>query len=254
MRLFCISCEVLARPLYLCAARSSHIVDIELYRRGLHNDPADLRGKLQARIDALIGSNYDAITMGYGLCGQATAGLIARDIPLVIPRAHDCITLLLGSRQAYQADFDAHPGTYYLSPGWSERSDRSDDFNQRSTTGRMGLCRSREELVAEYGEENAEFIAQTLGDWNTAWIREYSRLCLIDSGVVEVERYQAQAQEMAGRNNWQLVTARGSLDLLQRLVDGDWSEDDFLVVPPGASLRASGDAAVIRLDRSRGGG
>ena len=29
MRLFCLSCEVLARPLYLCAARSPHIVDLE---------------------------------------------------------------------------------------------------------------------------------------------------------------------------------------------------------------------------------
>ena len=51
MRLMCIACEVLARPLYLSAARSPHIVDIQLFRRGLHNDPADLREKLQAAVD-----------------------------------------------------------------------------------------------------------------------------------------------------------------------------------------------------------
>ena len=49
MHLMCLSCEVLARPLYLSAARSPHIVDIELFRKGLHNEPADLRARLQAR-------------------------------------------------------------------------------------------------------------------------------------------------------------------------------------------------------------
>jgi hypothetical protein len=88
------------------------MVDIELFRRGLHNEPADLRGKLQARIDALSGPPYDAIVMGYGLCGQASAGLIARGVPLVIPRAHDCITLFLGSRKRYQYQFENFPGTY----------------------------------------------------------------------------------------------------------------------------------------------
>ncbi len=51
MRLCCIACEVLARPLYLSAARSPHIVDIQLFRRGLHNNPADLRSRLQAAVD-----------------------------------------------------------------------------------------------------------------------------------------------------------------------------------------------------------
>ena len=106
MRLGCIGCEVLARAIYLCAARSPHIVDVELLQRGLHNVPNDLRAQLQASIDSSAGQGYDAIVMTYGLCGQATAGLTAPGVPLVVPRAHDCITLFLGSQEHYQEQFN----------------------------------------------------------------------------------------------------------------------------------------------------
>jgi len=39
---------------------------------------------------------------------------------MVIPRVHDCISLLLGSRRQYDSEFDQFPGTYYLSKGWKE--------------------------------------------------------------------------------------------------------------------------------------
>jgi hypothetical protein len=37
LRLRAISCEVLARPVYLCAVRSPHVVDVSLLRRRLHD-------------------------------------------------------------------------------------------------------------------------------------------------------------------------------------------------------------------------
>ena len=58
---------------------------------------------MQERLqDAVIRSDkagYEAILFGYALCGNGLLGLTAFTVPLVIPRAHDCITLLLGSRQ-----------------------------------------------------------------------------------------------------------------------------------------------------------
>ena len=41
---------------------------------------------------------YDAILLGYGLCGNGLAGVTARHTRLVLPRAHDCIGILMGSR------------------------------------------------------------------------------------------------------------------------------------------------------------
>ena len=56
MRLMCIACEVLARPLYLSAARSPHIVDIQLFRRGLHNEGSQV---LQERLAGKIEVDHD---------------------------------------------------------------------------------------------------------------------------------------------------------------------------------------------------
>ena len=49
MRLKCIGCDALARLIYLCAAHSPHLVDLQLFRLGLHRNPADLQRRLQQR-------------------------------------------------------------------------------------------------------------------------------------------------------------------------------------------------------------
>ena len=38
---------------------------------------------------------------------------------------------------------------------------------------------------------------------------------------------------------------KGSLTLLERLFNGDWDAADFLVVPPGATVRATMDDAIV---------
>jgi len=91
MRIKCIGCDALARVIYLCAAQSPHLVDVTLLRLGLHRKPADLQVRLQREIDNVTqerlenGLTYDAIVMVYGLCGRSTAGIVARDIPVIIP-------------------------------------------------------------------------------------------------------------------------------------------------------------------------
>ena len=77
MRLKCLGCDALARIVYLCAAQSPHVVDVELFRIGLHNEPADLRNWLQEGIDAASGQEYDAVVLAYGLIG-AHEGLLNR--------------------------------------------------------------------------------------------------------------------------------------------------------------------------------
>ena len=59
-------------------------------------------------------------------------------MPLVIPRAHDCIALFMGSRQRYREYFDAHPGTYYRTSGWIERDDAT-SAGEETVSQRLGL-------------------------------------------------------------------------------------------------------------------
>ena len=233
MRLFCLSCEVLARPLYLSAARSPHIVDIELYRRGLHNDPADLRGKLQARIDALTGSQYDAIVMGYGLCGQATAGLVARDIPLVIPRAHDCITLFLGSREQYQYQFENFSGTYWYAHDYIERDDGSGGALSLGAGSDVQLNDVYDEYVRKYGKDNADYLMEVMG----AWQKHYKRAAYIEMGIGDGSEVEAKAKAEAERRGWVFDRVAGDMVLIRRLVEGDWEER----LPDRAAGRAGED-------------
>ncbi len=250
MRLLCLSCEVLARPLYLCAARAPHIVDIVLFEKGLHDKPADLRERLQRHISTAAAAKYDYVVMGYGLCGQATAGLTAVNIPLVIPRAHDCITLFLGSRERYQEQFENHPGTYWYVQDYIERSERSDGTSSALALGASsstGLDKTYEEFVARYGRDNADYLMEVLG----AWQQHYKRAAYIDMGVADGSAVEARAQAEAARRGWAFDRLAGDLVLIRRLVYGDW-QDDFLVLQPGESVTMTYDADVIGCARLTG--
>jgi hypothetical protein len=118
VRLKFICCNVLFREFCAFATQSEHTIDVQFFEKGLHDEPDKLRIELQQLIDANNGKGYDAIVLGAALCGNGCAGLVAGDTQLVLPRAHDCITLLLGSRERYAAQHKANPATYYYTPGW----------------------------------------------------------------------------------------------------------------------------------------
>src|SRR5690606_1357961 len=71
MRFRLISCEVFARPAYRAAAKSPHIVDMAFTRLRSHVNPHQLRREIQEAIDSTA-EGYDAILLGYGLCGNST--------------------------------------------------------------------------------------------------------------------------------------------------------------------------------------
>jgi len=240
MRLMCLSCEVLARPIYLCAARSPHIVDVELLQRGLHNNPADLRNRLQERIDALSSQNYDAIVMGYGLCGQSTAGLAARELPVVIPRAHDCITLFLGSRARYQDQFANKPGTYWYALDYIERDDGSGGSLALGSGSDTDLDAVYDAYVRKYGIDNADYLMEVMG----AWQKHYQRAAYIDMGIGDGAEVEAKAEAAAARRGWAFERVAGDMVLIRRLLWGDWM-DDFLVLQPGDRVQMTYDEQVI---------
>lgn len=243
MRLKLIGCRVLTRELEVVAARSPHSLEVEILTMGLHDLGAGMRSHLQERIDAADGSGYDALLLAYGLCGRGTEGLRARSMPLVLPRVHDCIGILMGNRQKYQEYFEGHPGVYYRSPGWIEFQSPGQWLQpaQASAKNVLGERRTREELVAQYGEENGNYLFEQF----RAYRRHYSGLTYISTGVASDDGSRTQARAEAEREGWAFDEVRGSVALLERLVQGDWDSADFLVVPPGSSVRcALGDTIV----------
>src|ERR1035437_8668216 len=137
-------------------AASPHSIDVEFLTMGLHDLGASMSSQPQKRIDEADSDCYDAILLGYALCGRGTEGLRAGRTQLVLPRAHDCIGLLMGSRQVYQHYFDTHPGVSFRSPGWLEyqRPDQPPGPGHASSAPGLGERRRREERSAQEGEEN----------------------------------------------------------------------------------------------------
>jgi len=243
MRLYAIACDVVARPVYLCAARSPHVVDIRLFERGLHNEPRELRTRLQEAIDEAP-ATADAVVLGYGLCGGATAGIVARDRPVVLPRAHDCITLFLGARERYAQETTDRPATYWYVADQLERND-----GYRASVGGLAIGSdtdvqveaTRAEYVARYGEDNADYLMEVLGGWRI----HYGRAAFVSMGVAGEAASEAAARDEAERRGWAFERIEGSLVLLRRLIDGDWGED-MLVLQPGERLAMSYDDTVVK--------
>ena len=226
MRLKLISCEVLYREMCFAIARSRHQVDVEFLPKGLHDLGSEpMRRKLQECVDRVDARQFEAVLMGYALCGNGLVGLCARTLPIVIPRAHDCIALLMGSRHKYQAYFDANPGVYFRSTGWLERGGDLDQVFR----DRTGVGHSLEELIAHYGEDNGRYLYEQL----TTYKRTYKQLTFIETGLEPDGSFEQRAREEAVRKGWKFEKVSGSLALFEQLVSGNWTDDDFLIVRPG---------------------
>jgi hypothetical protein len=229
MRLKLIGCEVLYRELCAAVARSINQVDVEFLPKGLHDlGRASMLARLQQAVDDVEDTRYEAVVLGYGLCGNGLAGLRARSLPLVIPRAHDCITLFLGSRERYIDYFQSHPGVYFWTSGWIERGD--------GLASQMSIA--YEDLVERHGEENARYIREEL-------IKNYRQFTFIEMGIEPDGRFERRTRDEAAARGWTFEKVEGDLRFIRRLVDGPWDVPDFLFVPAGSHVVVRHDDGII---------
>lgn len=214
------------REAYFCAARSKNIVDIVLMPQGLHDEPDRLRAEVQKALDNIQdiqGRAYDASLLGYGLCSNGIVGLSAK-IPVIVPRGHDCITLLLSSKDRYQDYFDSHRGVYWYSPGWIESGKQP---------GKERYEKTLEEYKEKYGDDNAQYLMEIEQDW----IRQYNWATFIDWGLTDSDEYRDYTKRCAEYLDWNYDELKGSPALMQKLVDGIWDDGEFLVVKPGRKIK-----------------
>lgn len=200
-----IACETIKEELF---SLQDPELEISFLEYALHRTPERLQKTLQEAINGETGC--DTILLGYGLCSNGISGLTSPDKWLVIPRVHDCISLLLGSRERYQEEFARHPGTIYLSKGWIDAG--GDPY------------RSLQKYTEKYGEETARWILHQE-------YKNYERLAFIHTPVGDLEPYRQYARKAAQAVNLSYVELEGSLALLQALLQGEWGE--CVVIPPG---------------------
>jgi len=229
-RVHVIACGVLAVDLEAAAEQTGIDISMEFLPGGLHNQPQELRRRLQAAIDKASAEQLgDMIAVGYGACGMGTVGIHARQIPLAIPRVHDCIALFLGSDAAYKEQFAKYPGTYYIAAGWVEERGHpqsASDDKKEDVPGPTDV--NFDELVEKYGQENADAIRYFLSSWQ----RNYQRAAFIDTGAPRRRKYAEIAKAMASEFGWQYEELAGTGDLLTKLLTQRHSSDEILIVQP----------------------
>jgi len=245
MRLKLLSCEIFYREFSAAVSRSPNTVDVEFLTKGLHDIGSEgMLERLQAAVDRVDATRYEAVLMGYGLCNNGLVGLKARQAPLVVPRADDCITLFLGSKERYLDYFQKHPGVFFETTGWIERGESDGELSQLALGRKLGMQTSFDDLVARYGEDNARYLWDELG--NLA--KHYRQVTFIEMGVEPDSSFERRAHEKAEGRGWMFEKVQGDMGLIQRLVDGVWNESEFLIVSPGQRIAAQYDGEIITVE------
>ncbi|MDR1915511.1 MAG: DUF1638 domain-containing protein [Synergistaceae bacterium] len=238
MRLKLLACKVFFREISLIASVCENYLDVTYIRQGLHDTPNLLKESLQREIDGIdsgsdlhsskfeySNKDFDAILLGYGLCGNGVVGLSSKKYTLVVPRAHDCVTLFLGSRQAYKDYFEKHNGTFWYNVSLIENSsglpsEETDIENLKIYT-------------EHFGEEDARYILENCRPVN------YNRCTYVKWDELNFPKYEQCTKDAAAYLGWDFDIVLGNSGLLRDFMNGDWDEENFLVVPPGKKIEAN---------------
>ena len=252
MRLKLIACKALFRELSYLSALSDNAVDATWIRQGCHDHPEQLREVLQREIDLTesgedlhtnkiledgdasgVIEDFDAILIGYGLCSNGTIGLTSKKYRLVIPKAHDCITLFLGSKERYAQYFESLPGCFWYTASWIENT---------AMPGKERAERSAQSYrEMGYDEDTIEYLLSELSGVNNYHHAAYIRMPYLDR-----ETYRKTTQDAAGYFNWEYHEIEGNMGLMEKFIAGKWDPEEFLVLEPGEKAVPSYDAGIIK--------
>lgn len=229
-------CDVFNPELALVTPGATHIIEQRVFEIALHDRPEIMRVKLQQVVTELDQrDDIEAIVLVYGLCGCGTAGLHSQRHKLVIPRAHDCRTVFLGSKEEYARRQDACPGCYYYTPGWNLA---------RRVPGPDRITMLKETLAERFDPEDVEFLIETEREM---WL-SYDTAAFIDMGTPEGPRESAYTRECARQLGWKYEHVIGDTALLHDLIWGPWDEERYQIIPPGQQIGHSPDNAIIRAE------
>jgi len=228
-----VTCAVLEEEIAHFVRSQPHIRHVEVVEQGLHNEPDKLREQLQLAVDRVEANHpVEAIVLGYGLCSRGIEGVHTRRCKLVVARAHDCITLLLGDKERYAQYVAQHPGTYWYSIGWNRHA---------LMPGQQRYEKLLNEYREKYGEDNAEFLMES----EQHWFKTYDRATFVDLTVGQTDHDVEYTKECADWLGWRYDYQRGDPDLIRAMLDGRWDEQRFVVLEPGQTVRMTADERVI---------
>lgn len=233
-RIAAIACDVMRDEVEKLAPGIRGLASVDFFEMGLHDTPPRLQSMLQAKVDELNGrEGIDGIAVVYGLCGQGIVGLQTSRLPMAAPRAHDCITLFLGSRHRYAGMHKEKPGSYFYTPGWNR---------ERRVPSPEKIEMLKKRYAEQFDEDEAEFLIET----EMEQYGHYQRACFIDTEVAVTEREACYTQGCAKWLGWQYERIKGDLSLIRDLMGGRWDAERFLILEPGVKIAIDSGDAIIK--------
>lgn len=209
MRKILIACETIRKEVELAMKITEKDYPIVWIESGLHEHPEQLQEELQNQLNKLSG--LDQVLLAFGFCGNAVLGLKTGDFQLIIPRAEDCISLLLGSNEKRRETIDLSH-TYFLTEGWLDNEEN--------------IWKEYQYVVDKYGKAKADRIF-------TIMLKNYSYLAAIDTGAYDFESFYQKILDVAETLNLDPVKIKGTLTYLEKLLTGPYNDEDFLILQPG---------------------
>ena len=235
-RLALLACRVFEQEIAVHGAGAAHIMETRFFEVGLHDRPDQLRSNLQAALMALEArDDIEAIVLAYGLCGLGTAGLKPLRHKLVIPRAHDCITVFMGGKEAYAGHQRHCPSCYYYTPGWNR---------ERRVPGPERLEWLKSELGKKFDPDDVQFLIDSERE---QWSR-HGTATYLDLGTANAEPEADYARRCAQWLGWKFEHIRGDPALLRDLLWGNWDNERFQIIEPGMRLAHVPDETIMRAE------
>ena len=213
MKTVVLSCRTLEDELNAALKRSGKEYDVVWLESGLHNVPAKLSTRIQEELDRI---EADRVLLAMGFCGNAMAG-IHGSFEMILPRADDCISLLLGSverRMKIGRDLAA----YFFTDGWMR--------------GERNIIVEYEHTLKKYGPELTASIMEMM-------YSHYRTLAILNCGVGDVSALMERTRDIAATLGLEQRELPGTLAYLTELFTGPWPEERYITLPANTVLEAS---------------
>lgn len=234
-RIALLACRVFEAEITIHGGNAPHIVLTKYLEIALHDRSDHLRASLQREIDALDArDDIDAIVLAYALCGLGTTGIRAGKHPLIIARGHDCMTMFIGSKEAFASQQAASPDSFYYTPGWMQAN---------RTPGPARLEAMRAELSQRFDDpEDVEFLLES----EKAHWAQHGKAVFLDLGTSGADDHARRAATDAAALGWKFERIPGNPSLLRDLLTGPWDNERFQMIEPGCILQHSPDSHIFR--------
>ena len=213
----------MSRMILVCGSLVEHVMEaqrregtdwpMEVLDRRLHADPKAMRQRAIEAMEAMP-PDVDTVLVAMGFCGGSW-DRVSLDRRVVIPRADDCVTLLLHTESIHGHDLK-QKGHLYV----KDRDPRQASFK-----------RIFEDYTEGCDPEGKELIFHR-------WFDSYDHLDVIDAGLYDCHD-EGWLREIHADAEWLGATVEhveGSMILLEDLVSGRW-DDRFLIAGPGEMIR-----------------